>query len=232
MNRIIFPLDGKAGESFQSMQDWGIKLRGKIAFVKVGLKAFTTGGPTAIKQAYSAMKVPIMLDLKLHDIPNTMREATEEVIKHREIGGIDIRLLTVHAAAGKKALEDCVEVCDKTGLEIVAVTQLTSLPLNMAVFIERVEIALKAGVRAFVCSPNEARIIRDRSKESIIITPGIRLAGDNKDDQVRVNTPYQAINNGADYVVVGRSIRLAENPTEVAHQINKEASAGFLARIG
>lgn len=228
-SKIIFPLDGDVGGDFNEMKYWATVLHNRIGMVKVGLRAYVKNGPAAIRQA-SVFMAPIMLDLKLHDIPNTMKEATEAVVDIWREQRSSIRILTVHAEAGVEALKQCVQVCKGTPISIAAITVLTSLPFDEIVFRKRVEMGVEAGVKMFVCSPNEVKLLKHLAPDVGVITPGIRCEGDEALDQKRVNTPRNAILNGADYLVVGRSIRHSISPIEMVGAINREIEEGMLGR--
>jgi orotidine-5'-phosphate decarboxylase len=175
---------------------------------------------------------PVFLDLKLHDIPETVERA---VARAAQLGA---RMLTVHASGGPAMLRRAAERARKegTGLDIVAVTVLTSLddadlarigvPANAADQAVRLaKVAYDEGVRAFVCSPHEVARIREvLGPDATLITPGIRPATPDKptDDQKRVMTAAEAIGSGADWVVVGRPIRDAADPLAAARAIAAE----------
>ena len=199
-----------------------------IKWVKVGLELFTREGPNVI-DILKKMNKKIFLDLKFHDIPNTMSAACYEVSKL----GVDI--ISVHASAGSKALV----VSKKASLEgakiaclnppcVVGITVLTSFSseefqadLDRKNSIEEnvvrlAKLSFAAGLDGCVCSPLEARILRSIYKSNFeLITPGIRTKIQNKNDQNRTMTPYEAINNGASKLVIGRAISKAEDPNKV-----------------
>jgi len=235
MDRIIFPLDGMTPAK---AEEWMERLSGNVGYLKVGLEMFTRWGPRAVDVAQSHGHC-VMLDLKLHDIPATMVGATSRAVE------LDVELLTVHASAGREALRRCVAATEDTNTSIVAVTVLTSLDdeyiqrvfqprdnskhLDKFVSYDVLNIveslakeAIDAGVDYFVCSPNEASLIRILSRDATIITPGIRLAGDKAHDQKRVNTPRVAIKNGADLLVIGRTIRESLDPIATIDDICSE----------
>ncbi len=199
-----------------------------IKWVKVGLELFTREGPSVIKILRNLNK-KIFLDLKFHDIPNTMSAACYEVSKL----GVDI--ISVHASAGSKALS----VSKKASLEgaklasfnppsVVGITVLTSFSredfqtdLDRKNSIEEnvirlAKLSFVAGLDGCVCSPWEAKILRSIYKKNFeLITPGIRTKIQDKDDQNRIMTPYEAINNGASKLVIGRAISKAKNPNKI-----------------
>jgi len=199
----------------------------KIKWVKVGLELFTKEGPKVIK-IFKDLNKKVFLDLKFHDIPNTMSAACYEVSKL----GVDI--ISVHASAGSKALT----VSKNASLEgaffsnvnppyVLGITVLTSFSsedfqtdLDRKNSIEDnvvrlAKLSFEAGLDGCVCSPWEAKILRSIYKNNFeLITPGIRTKVQNKDDQNRIMTPYEAINNGASKLVIGRSISKAKDPNK------------------
>ena len=198
-----------------------------IKWVKVGLELFTREGPSVIKILKNLNK-RIFLDLKFHDIPNTMSAACYEVSKL----GVDI--ISVHASAGSKALT----ASKKASLEgakiatvnapcVIGITVLTSLSseefqtdLDRKNSIEEnvirlAKLSFEAGLDGCVCSPWEAKILRSIYKNNFeLITPGIRTKIQKKDDQNRIMTPYEAIRNGASKLVIGRAITKAKDPNK------------------
>ncbi len=198
-----------------------------IKWVKVGLELFTREGPSVIKVLKDLNK-KIFLDLKFHDIPNTMSAACYEVSKL----GVDI--ISVHASAGSKALTasknaslEGAKLANLNPPHIVGITVLTSLSseefqtdLNMKNSIEEnvvrlAKLSFDAGLDGCVCSPLEAKILRSIYKNNFeLITPGIRTKIQNKDDQNRIMTPFEAINNGASKLVIGRAITKNKDPNK------------------
>ena len=203
-----------------------------IKWVKVGLELFVREGPRVI-EILKGLNKKVFLDLKFHDIPNTMRAACYQVSKL----GVDI--ISVHASAGFKALKDS----KKASLEgatianvnpplVVGITVLTSFSLkdfqndldrNNSIednVLRLAKLSCDAGLDGCVCSPWEVKILRLIYKNNFeLITPGIRLKIENKDDQNRIMTPYEAINNGASKLVIGRSISEAQDPNKVLSEI-------------
>ena len=208
MSSIIFPLDNMV---FSAAQGWYEKLYGRVGLFKVGLELFVMVGP----KIFSIIEPShCMLDLKFHDIPNTMEGATKRAV---ELG---VRFLTVHASSGTDAMKRCVEAAKDSKTDIVAVTILTSLKFNNDRFYNYIEDAREAGVTHFVCSPSEFELGCIKRIGGIAITPGVSLSGEQRDDQKRVCTPQEAKKNGADYLVIGRPIRNAKDPIEVVDSIN------------
>ncbi len=199
-----------------------------IKWVKVGLELFTREGPGVI-DVLKKMNKKIFLDLKFHDIPNTMSAACYEVSKL----GVDI--ISVHASAGSKALiaskNACLEGAMSANLNppcVVGITVLTSFSseefqtdLDRKNSIEEnvirlAKLSFNAGLDGCVCSPLEVKVLRSIYKNNFeLITPGIRANIQYKDDQNRIMTPYDAINNGASKLVIGRAISKAEDPYKV-----------------
>ncbi len=201
------------------------QLAGIAGGLKVGLELFTRGGPKVVEQL-AATGCGLFLDLKLHDIPNTVAAAV------RAIADLPVALTTLHAAGGRAMLEAAVAARDaaSTRLRLVAVTVLTSLddadlhelgvvhPASQQV--ERLaELALAAGVDGLVCSPREVARLRARfGPEVLLVVPGIR-PGEGGDDQKRTATPEAARAAGADVLVVGRPITRAADPAAAARAI-------------
>ena len=203
-----------------------------ISWVKVGLELFTKEGPTIIN-TFKDMDKKIFLDLKFHDIPNTMSSASYHVSKL----GVDI--ISLHASAGLKALQLSKEATIKGAREInskppevIAITVLTSIsPQNFKYELNR-ESSIKenvlslskltydAGLDGCVCSPLEVKSLRDKYDDNFkLITPGIRFLIDDINDQSRVMSPVDAISNGASRIVVGRAITKSNNPSKIFSEI-------------
>ena len=198
-------------------------------FLKIGMEIFYKEGPELVKEL-KKMGCKIFLDLKLHDIPNTVEKAM------RNIAELGVEITNVHAAGGIKMMEaarrglDSTEEGKKT--KLIAVTQLTSTSqevLEKELLIEKPldEVvktyalnAKAAGLDGVVCSPLEASIIKELGL--ISVTPGIRFADDSADDQKRIATPKFAKENGSTYIVVGRSITGASDPVEAYKKCVKE----------
>jgi len=211
-------------------------LAGSVGMLKVGLELFVESGPRAVALGDETGR-PVFLDLKLHDIPETVERA---VARASSLGA---RMITVHAGGGPAMLRRAVERAQKEGrgLEIVAVTVLTSLDdrdlVSMGVVggvaghVEKLaRLAWDQGVRTFVCSPHEASRLRAALPGATLVTPGVRAAAAAGDDQKRTMTAAEAVGAGADWVVVGRPIRDAADPAAAARAIANEASLALLAR--
>ncbi|HVU48196.1 MAG TPA: orotidine-5'-phosphate decarboxylase [Terracidiphilus sp.] len=196
---------------------------------KVGMELFTAAGPAAVEPLV-ARGHSVFLDLKFHDIPNTVAGAV------RSAAALGVRMMTIHAGGGPAMLEAAQNAL--AGMtdppQLLAVTVLTSMDQAQtnAVGIgrtpaEQVELLAKmglaAGIRGFVCSPQEVAMLRGLSgPEGVLVIPGIRPAGAQTGDQKRVATPADALRNGASYLVVGRPITQAADPAEAAEGILKE----------
>lgn len=225
-NRLIAALDAPSRGDADALLE---RLGGVPSWVKVGLELFCAEGP-AIVAGYTARSLRVMLDLKLHDIPETVARATARV------ASLGAGLLTVHAGGGRAMLEAAVKARGD-GMRILAVTVLTSLddadlaqigaqgPVGELVK-RRAELAIATGCDGVVASPHEVTTIRAIAPSNfLIVTPGVRPAGAVRgqgDDQKRVMTPKQARAAGADLVVVGRPLRDAPDPAAVARAIVAE----------
>jgi orotidine-5'-phosphate decarboxylase len=204
-----------------------------IGVIKVGLELFVRFGPRAV-EALAPLGRDVFLDLKLHDIPETVGRA---VAQARELG---VRYLTVHAGGGPAMLRAATEAAGDE-LTILAVTVLTSLshddlraigverpPLEQALGLARM--ATDAGVRGFVTSAHEVGALRAALPEAVLVTPGIRPAGAASGDQKRVATPASAIASGASLLVVGRPLRDAADPRAAAAALEAEIASALEAR--
>lgn len=192
-------------------------------YLKVGMELFYAEGPQMVKEIKKRGH-QIFLDLKLHDIPNTVKKAMTS------LRNLDVDMVNVHAQGTIKMMEAAVKGLtrdDGTRPIIIAVTQLTStteevmkdelkISLGMADEVKNLARNAKtAGLDGVVCSPLESEVVHEAcGKDFCTVTPGIRFADDSKDDQARVTTPEKAKKLGSDYIVVGRSITQAENPFE------------------
>ena len=203
---IILALDTK---DLSEAQKWIEISLPNINHFKVGLEFFLKHGADSVATLKDKYQFNLFLDLKLYDIPNTVKGAVESVAR------LEPKFLTVHASGGSKMISSAASALPKGS--ITAVTVLTSFSeddfssLGFEDGIEKtVQLwatqAISAGATSIVCSPFEAKTIRSISKDVVIITPGVRLPEDDAGDQSRVMTPKQAIDNGANYVVIGRSI--------------------------
>ena len=204
---------------------WASAVAPHVTTVKVGLELFAHEGPAAVEKVRAAGDIDVFLDLKLHDIPNTVAGAA------RAIAHLAPRYLTVHASGGPAMIAAAAHALPDT--LIAAVTVLTSLSADelgqlgidgapQDVVRRWARIAVDAGARALVCSPQEVALVRDAVGPAIVlITPGVRPAGADVNDQARVATPEQALADGADLLVVGRPITGAADPAEAAAQLRE-----------
>jgi orotidine-5'-phosphate decarboxylase len=195
-----------------------------IGIYKLGLEFYLAHGKSGVKEIRSRFTdIEIFLDLKLHDIPNTVAGAC------RSVADINPKFLTVHASGGSKMISAASSTLPK--VEITAVTILTSLgqeqmlAMGLSENIENLTLSLaknavNSGARAIVSSPQEVSLLRKHLGEKVtLITPGVRPSGAERDDQERIMTPRQAIEAGADFVVIGRPITKASDPKQAAEAI-------------
>ena len=208
-----------------------------VGFYKVGMELFYSVGPDIVRWLKARDK-KIFLDLKLHDIPNTVAEGLCSLL------ALGADMLNIHASGGftmmKTAADKLKLRAEELGVErpkLIAVTVLTSINendwdelgyqtnvTNQVVRLAR--LSLKAGLDGVVASPREAKAIRQACGEDfLIVTPGIRPAGASIDDQCRIETPASALKNGANYLVIGRPIRAAADPKAAAQSIVEEMNA-------
>ena len=194
-------------------------------FYKVGSELFTAAGP-AIVDALRNDGCHVFLDLKLHDIPNTVARAI------RRIDEMGVRMTTVHASGGRAMMEAAVEAAG-VSCGIFAVTVLTSLDESALAevsghnagtvsdaVLRLATLSSSCGVRGVVCSGHEARPLRNRFGPTLeLLVPGIRLAGDDAGDQSRIVTPAAAVAAGADYIVIGRSVTAADDPAAAMQMV-------------
>ncbi len=194
--------------------------------VKIGKELFTCCGPSLVRAVVSK-GFDVFLDLKYHDIPNTVAHACKAA------ADLGVWMLNVHAMGGQVMMEAAREALSgKDSPQLIAVTLLTSsgqkeldalgIQHSPAEFVEKLAVMTKqAGLDGVVCSAQEASLLRTCvGNDFSLVTPGIRLAGGDKGDQLRICTPEQAIDNGSDYLVIGRPITQAEDPCKVLLTIN------------
>ncbi len=216
--RIIFALDVP---SRREAGQYITMLRDHVGLFKVGLELFIAEGPQILFDA-----APTMLDLKLHDIPETVERAVLRA------AGLGVKFVTVHVQQ-RETMRRAVKAAEKANVQLLGVTVLTSMTdtdlkdfcvegdtLNAV--LTRAKLAAEEGVTGFVTSPREVGLLRGAHPKAVIITPGIRPAGSELGDQKRTGTPAQAIQEGADYLVVGRPIREAQDPVAMAQLIAAE----------
>jgi len=219
--QIILALDvPDAATALQWMQ----RMKSHVGCFKIGLQLFCAHGPDLVRQA-TDLGSPVFLDLKLHDIPNTVASAIQS------LDGLNVRFLTIHTQGGPAMIEAAQAAIGDNPTQLLGVTVLTSLndsqvtalgyPKNASdQAVHLAAMAGKSGLDGFVCSPLEASAIRAAVPGiKALVTPGVRPAGADQGDQSRVTTPQQAIANGATHVVIGRPILKAENPEAVAENL-------------
>jgi orotidine-5'-phosphate decarboxylase len=217
-DRIIVALDTDSPDAALTTAR---ALAGEVGLFKVGMELFPRGGPELVR-AIQALGYGVFLDLKFHDIPNTVAGAV------RSAAAMGARFATVHASGGKAMLAAAAEAARGTGTAVLAVTVLTSLDDqdlaemgftgNAADTVLRLaDLAAACGVQGIVCSAREVSQVRRRlGKDLVLVTPGVRLAGGETGDQKRVVTPAEAVRLGADYLVAGRPITKAADPVLAA----------------
>lgn len=200
-------------------------------FVKIGMELFYAAGPEIVRQVKQRGH-KVFLDLKLHDIPNTVKKAMSV------LSGLDVDIVNLHAAGGRAMMEAALEGltrADGSRPLLIAVTQLTStspemlrdqllipVPMDKTIMAYAAN-AAAAGLDGVVCSPLEAAGVKEVcGKDFLTVTPGIRFADSAKDDQVRITTPARARELGSDFIVVGRPITQAPDPVEAYRECQKE----------
>jgi len=227
-NPIIAALDVPTAEQ-------ALKLAGLIApavgAFKIGHELFTAAGPDIVKRV-RATGASVFLDLKFHDIPNTVAKAVISTVQ------LDVQMLTVHTSGGFEMLRAAEKAAEETAWKlgripplVLGVTVLTSLDtaalreigldVNVEYQVRRLAtVATKAGLRGLVCSPQEVVKLRQTIPPAMqLVTPGIRTGAEKADDQKRTLTPREAIAAGANWIVIGRPIYAAENPRAAAEKI-------------
>lgn len=207
-----------------SAEDLAERLAGLAAFVKVGLELFVAAGPASVDLV--GAHTPVFLDLKLHDIPNTVGRAA------RNAGRLGVALLTVHALGGpemvRRAVDGAADGAIEAGLQpprVIAVTILSSLageelasPASLAFE------AVAAGAGGVVVSGDDVRTVREAvGPEPLVVVPGVRPRAQPADDHLRVLSPAEALERGADLIVVGRPITGAADPASAARAVLREA---------
>jgi len=231
-SRIIFALDV---DSFNAAEHWVSTLSGRIGMFKVGKQLFTAYGPDIVRMIEN-FGAGVFLDLKYHDIPNTVAMAS------REAARLKVKLFNVHALGGYDMMARTAEMLRTDFPEggrskVLAVTVLTSsteetlrgVGIEHSVEDMVVRLALlakKAGIDGVVASPREVPLIRAAcGKDFLIVTPGVRPSFASADDQKRVMTPAQAVAAGSDYLVIGRPISAAPDPVGAVEAIVDEITA-------
>lgn len=209
-NPVIVALDVP---SLDEAADLAARLQGEVGAYKVGLELFSAHGPDAVRRIREHGDV--FLDLKLHDIPTTVGRTTAV------LRGLGVAMLTVHASGGAEMVAAAVDAMAGEGL-VLAVTVLTSLPVEPGEVADRAYQATTAGATGLVCAPRDLAAVRTAvGPDATIVTPGVRLEGTAIDDHARVATPAQALAAGADWLVVGRPITRADDPVAAARAIRE-----------
>jgi orotidine-5'-phosphate decarboxylase len=225
---IIVALDFPSGDTALSfLSHWKDQPK---PWIKIGYQLFYATGPKWVVERKEE-GYPIFLDLKLHDIPNTVAKAVES------LSSLGADMLTIHASGGRAMMESAKEAAEKCShagkrLKLLAVTQLTStdrkmlneelgIPGTVADHVVRLaRLAYRSGVDGVICSGQEIRQIKAvTAKDFLAVVPGIRPAGSDHQDQKRVTTPQKAIEAGADYLVIGRPITQAKDPLQAYEEI-------------
>ena len=225
MAEVIVALDFPDRAGALSLLD---RLGSEASFFKIGLELFTAEGPALVREI-RGMGKRVFLDLKLHDIPNTVGSAAAAAAE------LEVDLLTLHASGGARMIEAARKAVEGSSISILAVTVLTSLSSEeLAVNWGRGEgevhagaevtrlahLAVESGAHGIVASALEASSLRGAlGPDPLLVTPGIRLPGDGRDDQVRVATPRSAVESGASHLVIGRPITRAADPAAVIAEV-------------
>jgi len=201
-------------------------LAGAVSIYKIGLQLYTAAGPEIVR-AVTTTGAGIFLDLKLHDIPNTVAKSVAAA------GELGVRMLTVHLTGGRAMLEAAV-AAKPPGLTLLGVTVLTSSTEETlretgvgsgleAQVIRLGELGKKAGIDGLITSPQEVRVLRERlGPEITLVTPGVRPTWAEANDQKRFTTPHEALESGADYLVIGRPITAAPDPRAAMERLLEE----------
>jgi orotidine-5'-phosphate decarboxylase len=228
-DRLIVALDVPSAAEAHGLLE---RLAGHVGMIKVGSQLFTAAGPDLVHEIVGRGE-RVFLDLKFHDIPNTVAGAVSSASR------LGVSLLDVHGLGGRAMLEAAVGALPAMGTRLLAVTILTShdegtlgqIGLNGSVgeSVRRLaHLAKDAGLDGVVASPQEVPLIREQcGADFLIVTPGIRPAGAAVGDQARPATPAAALAAGADYLVVGRPITAAEDPASAADAIVREMEKGL-----
>ena len=227
-NPIIVALDVPSPQAAAKL---AAELAPAVGAFKIGSELFTSAGPEVVRQLRKAGG-SVFLDLKFHDIPNTVAKAVAAATR------LDVQMLTLHAAGGSEMLRSAIQAAQQAAAEtrapsplLLGVTVLTSMDNraldeigcepNPGRQVERLaDLAVRAGLRGLVCSPLEIVALRQRLPAEVqLVTPGIRTGAEKADDQKRTLTPKEAIEAGADWLVIGRPIYAAANPRAAAEKI-------------
>ena len=224
-NKVIVALDYETKKEAMQLVD---QIDPSLCRLKVGKEMFTTLGTEFVKEL-QRRNFDVFLDLKFHDIPNTVARAV------RSAADLGVWMVDMHASGGLRMMEAAKKILEPYGKDapiLIAITVLTSMEeadlLQIGVntspeehVIRLARLSQRAGLDGVVCSPQEVEILRQRcGNEFKLVTPGIRPEGSQLGDQRRVMTPREAINAGSDYLVIGRPITQAADPVAVLKQIN------------
>ena len=223
-NKIIIPLDLEYSAAIHMAKNFDANL----CRLKIGSQLFTSSGPQIIKEL-NFLGFDVFLDLKFHDIPNTVYEAVKSA------ADLGIWMVNVHASGGRAMLEaskKALEGFDQPPL-LIAVTLLTSLSENSlnevgikdlsGQVLRLAELTKECDLNGVVCASTDVKAIKNRfGKDFITVTPGIRPNDSKVNDQNRISTPSEAVKNGSDYLVIGRPITESEDPTKALEKIIKE----------
>jgi orotidine-5'-phosphate decarboxylase len=222
-DKIIVALDVATKERALDLVE---ELHDQISFFKIGLQLYTAEGPAVVREVLAA-GAKVFLDLKLHDIPNTVARAVESAAQ------LGVQMLTIHLSGGPEMIRAAV-AARKNNLSILGVTVLTSAidqTLSEIGISDRIDnqvlrlakLGVEAGIDGLVASPHEVKMLRAQFGAKIkLVVPGIRPSWSEAGDQRRVMTPHEALDAGADYLVIGRPIIAHPNPSEAVSKILSE----------
>jgi orotidine-5'-phosphate decarboxylase len=232
-NPIIAALDVSTVEMALKLVE---EVRTAVGAFKIGSELFTAGGPEIV-QRIRGSGAPVFLDLKFHDIPNTVTKAVAAATR------LDVQMLTIHTSGGTEMMRAAHESAQQTATQcgraaplVLGVTVLTSMDsrtlteigsnTNVGAQVERLaRLAVKAGLGGLVCSPLEIATLRQVLPQDVqLVTPGIRTGAEKVDDQKRTLTPKEALSAGANWLVIGRPIYAAKNPRAATEEILKSLS--------
>jgi orotidine-5'-phosphate decarboxylase len=239
-NKLIFALDAN---NYDEAISWVELLSGHVGMFKIGKELFTAIGPKII-QSVKERGQRVFLDLKFHDIPNTVARAAQAAV------ALYVDMFNIHASGGSQMMREavsatwaCADTLGRSRPVVLAVTVLTSLNNDdlteigfqkntSELVLHLAKLAKIAGASGVVASAQDIAMLKENLGDKfVIVTPGIRSATETKkDDQKRTLSAYEAVKTGADYIVVGRPIREAQDPLDVCRQIVQEIDAGLAAR--